>query len=179
MQAFVFTYNGIPSSDYNIYATGRDFFNPPKRPARKKIDYRHGEYDFETGMYNNRALTLHCFWKESKIRHDIREITLWLSRKSRLVLDIEPDKHYIASLYDSTDLDAYYNRFTKEAPAGTFSLSFLCEPFAYSEQTILPIVTGCTDVEYKGTASTPTLIILRNTTEQPISNIQVTALRLF
>jgi len=177
--AFVFTYNGIPSRQYGIYAVGHDFFNPQKRQSRKKIDFRHGTYDFESGMYDNRILNLHCFWKDPKARHDLREITLWLSRKGRLQLDIEPDKHYIASLYDASDLDPYYNRAANIANAGTFNLSFFCEPFAYSDQTVRSVETGYTDIGYKGTASTPTLIILRNMTSQSIRNIEVTALGLF
>ena len=181
MNAFTFTYSGIPSSDYGIYATGHDFFNPPKRQSRKKIDFRHGSYDFENNMYDNRILNLHCFWKDIKHRHDIREITLWLSRKGQLVLDVEPDKHYAASLYDSSELNAFYQRGANnnQAQAGTFDLSFFCEPFAYSDQTILGIQSGYTDLEYKGTAPTPTLIIIRNGSNVPVRNISVTALSLF
>ena len=177
--AFTFTYNGISSSEYGIYASGHDFFNPPKRQSRKQIDFRHGAYDFEAGMYDNRILTLRCFWKDPKARHDIREITLWLSRKGRIVLDIEPDKHYVASLYDASSLEPYYDRATNNAPIGQFDLSFNCDPFAYSEQTILPVSTGFTAVDYLGTASTPTLIILRNNTNQQIRGVEVTALSLF
>jgi len=177
---YVFTFDGTPSSNYGIYATEDDTFSPPKRQSRKKIDFRHGTYDFESGMYDNRIITVKCFWHEMKTRHDIREITLWLSRKGRLVFDTEPDKHYVASLYDSSDLSAYYNRhlYNRGAQAGTFRLPFLCEPFARSEQTMLPIATGLNDIEYKGTAATPTLMIFRNNTNQPIRNIRVTAVSL-
>ena len=177
--AFTFNYNGISSSQYGIYATGHDFFNPPKRQSRKKIDFRHGSYDFEAGMYENRILTLNCFWKDPKTRHDIREITLWLSRKGRITLDIEPDKHYIASLYDASDLEPFYNRAAANAPIGKFNLSFNCDPFAYSQQTNISVSTGHTAVDYRGTASTPTMIILRNTTTQPIRGVEITALSLF
>ena len=180
MSAFTFNYNGVSSKEYGIYATERDFFNPPKRQGRKKIDFRHGTYDFENNMYNNRILNLHCFWKDPKKRHDIREITLWLSRKGQLVLDIEPDKHYVASLYDDAELKAFYYRGFNESktPIGSFNLSFFCDPFAYSDQTILGIGTGYTDINYHGTASAPTLIILRNTNNVPVRNITVTALGL-
>ena len=161
MSAFQFKYNGTMSGDYGIHATEHDFFNPPKRQGRKKIDFRHGTYDFENNMYDNRILNLHCFWIEPKKRHDIREITLWLSRKGQLSLDIEPDKHYIASLYDSSELNAYYHRGFDEnqTRTGEFNLSLFCDPFAYSDQSILNIGTGYNEVDYKGTASTPTLII--------------------
>ncbi|MCL2398493.1 MAG: hypothetical protein FWC91_01950 [Defluviitaleaceae bacterium] len=180
MSAFTFRYNGVSSKDYGIYATEQDFFSPPKRQGRKKIDFRHGTYDFENNMYDNRILNLNCFWKDPKVRHDIREITLWLSRKGPLVLDIEPYKHYMASLYDSSELNAYYYRGfnNNQTPTGTFNLSFFCDPFAYSDQTISRIATGYTDINYHGTASTPTLIILRNNNNVPVRNITVTALSL-
>jgi len=173
---FVFSYNGILSSQYGIYATEHDFFNPPKRQSRRKIDFRHGEYDFDVGMYDSRILNLNCFWKNPKTRHDIREVTLWLSGKGKLALDIEPDKHYIATLYDSSDLTPHNVRWNGNAPSGEFRLSFYCEPFAYSDQTIIPVGSDVMEISYNGTASTPTLIILRNLTESPIRNITVTSL---
>ena len=190
---FTFRYNGILSSEYGIYAVGHDLFNPPKRQARKQIDYRHGTYDFESNMYNDRILRLDCFWffeREAKVRHDIREVTLWLSRKAQLILeDVEPDKHYVASLYDPSELVPAYHRGQGKqyadihaasiSPAGRFTLAFYCEPFAYSPQTILPVSTGYNNIDYKGTASTPTLIILRNINNVSVRSITIRALSLF
>ena len=179
MKPFEFTFNGVKSGTYNIYATEHDWFNPSKRKTRKKIDFRDGTYDFENGSYDDRILNLRCFWKEPKTRHDIREVTLWLSRKGRIEFPAEPDKHYVASLYDSSDLIPLSDRVENDATQGQFNLSFYCEPFAFSEQTIMPVATGYTNVDYKGTASAPTLIILRNVNNVPVRSITVTALSLF
>ena len=176
---FVFTYNGIPSSEYGIYASEGDAFNPQKRQSRRKIDFRHGTYDFEGAMYDNRLLELHCFWKSPKTRHELREVTLWLSRSGEISFDVEPDKHYKASLYDSVSLDPFYNRFTHESHQGRFNLTFYCDPFARSEQTILQISAGYTDIDYKGTATTPTQIIIRNTGSTPLQGISVLEMGLF
>ena len=178
MKNFTFTFGGINSSEFGISARSFDFFNPPKRQNRKEIDFRHGSYVYNHEIYSDRYLRLNCFWGDFKTRPDIREITLWLSRQSQLVLDIEPDKYYIASLYEETDLNALWRGqvVSNVSPVGGFSLNFRCFPFAISPQTMMNVHLGVNEVDYKGTAATPTNIIIRNTGNTNIHGVNITVI---
>ena len=178
MNSFTFTFGGINSANYDIHATSYDFFNPPKRENRKEIDFRHGSYVYDHEIYSDRHLQLNCFWLKQKTRKEIREITLWLSRRGQLVLDIDSGVHYIASLYESTDLEAIWQRgqiLNNVALYGRFALKFRCFPFAISPQTTIPLSHGANDIDYQGTAGTPTNIIIRNTGTTPIHGVTITA----
>jgi len=182
MDKFTFDFNGRNSAEFGIYATSYDIVMPFKREKRRQIPFRHGTHLHDNTFFNDRQLRLRCFWlndKEDNIsRDEFREITLWLSERGRIVLDVEPDKHYVGELFDPSDLRAHYNRSTFgeiRSTDGTFELVFTCEPFAYGEQVVMPISHGNNEIEYRGTAETPTLIILRNTGTAPISTVVLTA----
>ncbi|MCL2856207.1 MAG: hypothetical protein FWE19_00585 [Oscillospiraceae bacterium] len=181
-KAFTFDFNGKNSKDMGIYARSYDFFMPPKREKRKKIPFMHGTHDYGAAFFDDRELRIKCFWFNNKLenlsRADIREITFWLSRKGRIVLDCEPDKHYIGELYDPAALEMHYDMAREDIRStdGGFYLSFVCEPFAHGAQIIMPIQRGENPVEYMGTAESPTLIVLRNPNSFPISSIRITAL---
>jgi len=181
--AFRFIFDGVNSKEYGLYATlSNRPFNTPKRPARKKIDFRPGEHTFKTGMHKSQYLTMECFWLEPKTRHHLREVAGWLDKQGRLTLDFESDKHYRDAVVDErSELDTLINRSLGGIMLnGKFYLDwYLADPYAYSEQTVKSVSAGHTDINYKGTAPTPTLIILRNTTSQPIRGVEVTSLALF
>jgi len=181
MKIFTFNFKGVSSDEYGLYASIPDEpFNTRKRKSHKKIDFRDGVYDFENDVHDPQTLEMECFWKKPINRHDIREMALWLTGKDRLIRDFEPDKHYNATVYNRSELITFINRWDgNEMPNGKFRLTWYCaDPFAYSEQTTTPISSEETDIDYRGTASTPTLIRLINNTDQPIRNITVTALSL-
>ena len=183
MDKFTFRFKGESSDKYGIYASSVSPANTPKRQAHKKIDFRHGEFDFENDMFSPQYLDMQCFWTRPITRHEMREITLWLTGKAQLFLDFEPDKHYNSTIYDRSELEVFFNRWSKNPEntmQGTFRLVWYCsDPFAYSALTTLPVRTGYTNIDYKGTASTPTMIRLVNNSNVPVSQITVTALSLF
>ena len=55
-------------------------------------------------------------------------------------------------------------------------LTFTCEPFAYGKTITQPLTNGNNPIEYKGTAETPCLIVLKNTGTETITNVQLTAI---
>ena len=182
MNNFTFEFNGINSKEFGLYATSMDIYSANKRQARKEIPRRHGTYNYRTGTYNDRILELRCFWIKPKTRHDIREIALWLSQdEGRIVLDIEPDKHYAGTIYEPQNIAARFNRAFEDnhSQNGNIDLIFSCRPFAYGAQVVQSIRTGHNPIDYNGTADTPTLIVLRNPHSVPIRGITLTAISHF
>jgi len=181
IDSFTFEFNQRSSSEFGIYATSYDALIPKKRERRRKISFRHGSHVSGETFYEDRPVRLRCFWLNDKLdnlsRADIREITAWLSERGRLVLDVEPDKYYVGELYEPHELMAHYNRMRddKRTTDGSFELVFICDPFAYGKQTVQPLLRGNNTIEYKGTAETPTLIVLRNTGNTPVSTVVLTA----
>ena len=57
-----------------------------------------------------------------------------------------------------------------------FTLEFVCEPFAVGKTITQPLTNGNNPIEYKGTAETPCLIVLKNTGTETITNVQLTAI---
>ena len=60
---------------------------------------------------------------------------------------------------------------------GQCQIDFDCEPFAYKERTVQQIGTGHNAIDYAGTAPTPTLIVLENNNDYPMTNITITAIK--
>ena len=182
MNPFEFTFRGKSSAEFGIMASSYDFLLPTKRERKMQIPFRSGMYDFGARWYDERILRLQCVWindrRDNHTRADIREISYWLSGKGSIVLAIEPDKRYVGALYDETDLLANINYANEMRTSdGSFELSFVCEPFAYGDQVDMPLESGSNRVEYKGTAETPCLIILRNNSNFTIHNVQIIATR--
>ena len=62
-------------------------------------------YDYGAKNYEERLITIICILTKKLTRAETREIAYWLSRKGRLTLWDEPDKYYIAEIYDSVDIE--------------------------------------------------------------------------
>lgn len=180
---FSFDFAGKNSrKDFGIIATSYDFLMPPKRARRQLIPSRDGTYDYGAEHYDDRALTLRCVWLSTAehTRDSMREVAYWLSKKSRLVLDIEPDKYYMAEIYDPSSLEAHYIRaHDMRTTDGSFELLFTCDPFAYAiEPTTLQAVDNVInmargDDRYPGTRAAPTRIMIKNNGDTPIYGIQI------
>ena len=187
MKVFTFDFGNVNSSEFGIYASSHDTILPPRRKSRQTIPRRHGSFNYANhrpNMFNDRTISLRCFWGigelGQKTRGDIREIAHWLSRENaQLRLDVEPDKHYIGSLYSDADLLANYHRALEDNRSlnGSFTLEFDCDPFAYSDLKMMEITDGINDVDYRGTAETPTRITIRNPNNFPITGITLTAIK--
>lgn len=130
-------------------------------------------YDYGSKYYNERNLKIRCVWIGKAKREDVREISMWLSEKNKIVLPQEPDKYYVGELYDSNELIMHYNSNSYTTTDGEFELNFICEPFAYKKIPPVPINSGINHLEYNGTVETPTLIVLKNNNNFTVNNLQI------
>lgn len=125
-----FTYNGKHSyNDFKVIAKSVD---RPILPALNKkelaIPGRHGTYDFGENNYSNRLISVLLQYRGesmSAMRLMSRSIAAWLSSLTyeRLIFDDEPDKYYLAKLYDTVGLESFVR-------VGVATVQFECQPFA-------------------------------------------------
>jgi predicted phage tail component-like protein len=130
-----FEYNGAHSyTDYNIIAKS---VNRPILPALIKreltIPGKHGTYDFGDNTYENKIITVSIHYVGTSfngLRLHARDIAAWLSQTvyKVLIFDDEPDKYYLAKIYNSVGLENFLR-------LGKASLQFECLPFAHYQVT--------------------------------------------
>lgn len=161
-----FTFAGVDMlGQYGIRAVSTDVLLPRLRPRLLTIPGRDGSYDFGAGRYEDRTIQIDCDSRRALTRHELRELALLLSQKARLVLWDEPDKAYLARLYDDTPL-RYIGRVGHE-----FTLVFQCAPFALgTAQTRAPAQGRLT---YEGTAQTPTRLTITNQSPTTIHGLRL------
>lgn len=164
------TYNSV--DDWGIMVIGHDTFLPPKRSRKISIPGRSGAYDYGAKNWDERTVRLECVLMRQMKKEEFREIVYLLSKKGRLRLWNEPEKYYMAELYDSPNVDDFYLEEMRE-----FELAFVCEPFAYGSILTVPLASGRNQVNYGGTAETPTVIVLKNTSETEATNVTITAIK--
>lgn len=157
--------------DWGIKIIAHDVFSPNKRPRNKMIPFRHGRHDGGRKYYDERIVRLDCLLTRKMSKAECREIIYWLSQRAQLRLWDEQDKYYIGELEESVDVDVFPNEVNRQ-----FTLPMRCEPFAYSTLNRIPIINGINPIDYKGTAETPTLLIIRNPNNFLVSNITITAM---
>lgn len=163
-------YNSL--NDMGIVCEAYDTLLPPKRSRKIEILGRSGMYDFGSETYDERTITLSCKLINQITKAELREIAYRLSGKNKLVLWDEPDKYYIAELFDPTEIQNIADRLWLE-----FDLTFICEPFAYTDVKTAPLQSGQNPVDYPGTIHTPTRVVLTNSNDFPVTNITITAIR--
>lgn len=163
-------YNSV--DDWGIYVIATDSFLPPKRERKISIPGRSGSYDYGAKSWDERTLRVECRLMNQISKAEFREIVYILSKKNRLRLWNEPDKYYMAELYDSADVMDYYLESMRD-----FELTFVCEPFAYGSILTVPLASGRNRVNYGGTAETPAVIVLRNASDDEIANVTITAIK--
>lgn len=95
-----------------------------------------------------------------------RRIAEWLSESGELEFSDELGLYYSCEVINQLD-------FEDIASAGHFVIEFLCAPFAYKAPAIMLIKSGENPINYEGTARTPTLIILRNETQNTARTIKL------
>lgn len=164
------TYNSV--DDWGIMVIAHDTFLPPKRGRKLSIPGRSGAYDYGAKNWEERTLRIECTLMRQITKAEFREIVYILSKKNRLRLWNEPDKYYMAELYDSADVMDYYLESMRD-----FELTFVCEPFAYGSILTVPMASGRNRVSYGGTAETPAVIVLKNASETEATNVTITAIK--
>ena len=156
---------GIQISDDGM---PNDVLKPQLRERKVTIPLRSGSYDYGAHYYDDRPYTLNCVTVKAGTRDDAREMAYILSKKSQIRLWNEPDKYYIGRVYQAPDLECL------RKVGNRFTLNFILEPFAYGDTITESFVDQKFVPDYKGTADTPTYIVITNTGSGNIVNIQIT-----
>lgn len=138
---------------YGVRCISYDVLVPKARARKVTVPLRDGAYDFGALCYEERQVKLECDSLMGLSRQQLREVAQLLSKKAQLVLWDEPDKYYVGQLEGGAAL-SYLGR------AGhTFTLVFLCEPFAYGK-AVQETIGG--RMQYGGTARTPVRVEVVN-----------------
>ena len=129
-----FTYNGVHSSEYNVYYTpdhaARWWKEAEFETYKKDVAWRHGGYRYGTSV-NIREINLSCYFEEIDIatRERIRK---WLGRNTSgtLVFDEMPFVYYKVAPANVVPGKIYED--TDESLSGTFTITFIAvDPFGY------------------------------------------------
>ena len=133
-------YNALDSyADFQVIAKSVD---RPILPALRKremaIPGKHGTYSFGSDVYGNRIISVAIQYVGTSfndLRLRARDIAAWLSQTSykELIFSDEPDKYYLAKIYDPVGLENFFR-------LGKATVQFECQPFA------LYVVTSAEDV---------------------------------
>jgi len=163
-------YNSV--DDWGIMVTATDVLLPPKRKRKITIPGRSGAYDFGARNWEERTIRISCMLTRQMSKAQFREVIYALSKKERLRLWNEPDKYYVAELYESPEVKDFYMEAARE-----FELAFTAEPFAYGPTITEPVASGRNVLDYHGTAETPCVIALKNVSGSDVANITITAVK--
>lgn len=162
-------YNDIHISSLKVISQS---INRPALPALRIREIealgRHGLYDFGSNTYGKRYIEVEIKYVGDtfeELRARARDIAAWLSGINglkRLVFDDEPDKYYLAKLYDSVPIQNSYRIVTGA------KILFECNPpFALSinQDTVIEDITGSGQlysIDVSGTIETPQLVTITN-----------------
>ena len=144
-----------------------DVLLPELRSRKVTVPLRHGTYDYGARYYDERAIRIECVTSKILSRADAREIAYTLSKKSEIYFWTEPDKYYVGRVYQAPTLEQLRN------VGNRFTLTFVCEPFAYGETKTEAFENSRYSPNYNGTAPTPTYIVITNTGSRNVSNIRI------
>lgn len=170
-----FSFRGVHSSKFGIFTQDQArLLTPPRREGKITIPGRSGYYDGVGKVYDERTESILCTFMRpdgKTVPEVCREIAYWLSGTGRLIFDKEPDKYYIARLSGGPPVAQHLQH-------GEFTLTWTYNPpFAYGKTVSLPIHSGENVIDYEGTAETPSVIVLRNTSQVNAINITITAIK--
>lgn len=169
-----FSFGGWNSlADWGIRVIAHDFLMPQKRDRRLTIPNRSGSYSYGgRPVYEDRRLVIDCVLEGQISKTQLRQIAYELSGREQIRLWNEPGLYYLGEVMSPPDVTDFPMEAMRE-----FTLEFVCDPFAYSDLVEQNIGSGVQKINYKGTAQTPTVLVLTNNTAAEISNIQITITR--
>ena len=126
-----FSFKGRHSStlDIGVRSVDRTLI-PQKRKNDIIIPGRHGSMVPGEEVYDRRYIKMIIGLINNEdwidLRTNSREIAEWLSGEGKLIFDDEPDKYYMARVYDAVGLEQMHLQ-----PIGGAEITFDCQPFAY------------------------------------------------
>lgn len=159
--------------DWGIKCIAYDVLFPTKRNTSFIIPQRDGSYEpTEERYYDDRTIRVDCTLTRKISKFDLRQIAYQLSLKSRLQFWNEPEVHYYAEIFDAAEVLDW------PAESGRdFSLTFVAEPFAYSEYKRYPLIKGINKIPYAGTRRAPGVFTLENTGADDIRTVTFTVIK--
>ena len=155
------TDNGLPE----------DVLIPQLRSRKITLPLRNGAYDFGAKYYDERAIAVSCVTVKANTREAVRDLAFLLTRKNQIRFWNEPDKFYIGQVYQAPALEQLRNI------GNRFTLTFVCDPFAYGPEISQTFTTVEYTPHYAGTAPTPTKITITNTGNTVINTINILQLQ--
>lgn len=164
MLDYSFTFGGVDIREkYGLYVgSWQDVLKPALRARKLTISSRDGAWDFGAHAYDERQITVRLVGRLTYAQK--RELAFALSEKHQLRYWEEPDLYYIGRVYNAAAIARL------PADAKQFTVTFICEPFAYGKTTTLDLSR---DIQYAGTASTPTRIEIKNTGSTAITKVRL------
>lgn len=144
-----------------------DRLKPRLRERKLVVPQRDGAYDYGAKWYEEREVGVKCASVQLLTRADVRRLALVLSEKGELRSWYEPEKYYMGRIYEDTNIERIVGT------AKRFNLLFVCDPFAYGEQ-VTEQFSAQSALAYRGSARTPTHIIITNRTESPVKGLTLT-----
>lgn len=164
MLDYSFTFGGVDIREkYGLYVgSWQDVLKPTLRSRKLTLASRDGAWDFGAYAYDERQISVRLVGSLTYAQR--RELAFALSEKRQLRYWEEPNLYYIAQAYNAASISRL------PADAKQFSLTFICEPFAYGATTTVDLAS---DIEYAGTASTPTRIEIKNTGDTTITKVRL------
>lgn len=164
MLDYSFTFGGVDIREkYGLYVgSWQDVLKPALRARKLTIASRDGAWDFGAHAYDERQITVRLVGQLTYAQR--RELAFALSEKHQLRYWEEPDLYYIGRVYNAAAIARL------PADAKQFTVTFTCEPFAYGKTTTLDLSR---DIQYAGTASTPTRIEIKNTGSTAITKVRL------
>lgn len=172
-----YKYKNIHSTDFKLVSKS---LNRPILPIMRintiEIPGVHGSYDFGNNTYGNRQISMLITYvgkDYNELRLRAREIAAWLTSKryEPLIFDDEPDKFYLARIYNQVDFENLWR-------LGRTTVTFDCQPFAYSVelhnvQDLITIAPQKLEVESLGTYETSPIITLENQGNNTITSFNL------
>ena len=138
-----FTFDGVASSDYDIYLTGEGVFNAPKRAVNLlEIPGRNGNYALDQGRFQNITVTykIGIFGEdESTYADKASAFRNWICSKigyKRLEDEYNPNEYRMALYSGGVEFD------TAQLIAGEATISFECKPQRWLTSGETPIEIG-------------------------------------
>lgn len=167
-------FDGVSLSEkYGLtFGTPEDVLFPKWRERKQSIPGRDGRYDYGARNHEERPYKIKCVSHRPLSRAEVRELAYLLSKKSTIRNWDEPGKYYVGQLMDDQPLKRLTADRNGNGRIG-LELTFTCEPYAYSDTITQPLKNGNNPINYKGTAETPCLIILKNTGQEAIQTVQI------
>ncbi len=135
-----FKFNNVESSTFSLVCKSI------KRPLLPAVKVRRiepiggsGVYDFDENEYGTRSVTMGIAYigtDYAELRTRARSLAGWLSVGgwSKLIINDEPDKYYLAKVTNEINLQSLWE-------AGIAEIIFDCQPFAYSVTEVVESVT--------------------------------------